>query len=109
MQPISFKPIAFVHNPADNDEVNSHGDAIIEFFPEFVGDMIHLAPLSHISIIYNQPSINNWNDPQHNEPGLSIACIKQVDPVRIVIDNTDIPDQARILNIKPFVPHFDVF
>lgn len=109
MQPISFRPIAFVHNPAVNAEVNSHGEAVIEFFPEFVGDMIHLEPLSHISIIYNQPSTDNWEAPQNNEPALSIACIRQADPVRIVIDNTDIPDQARILNIKPFVPHFDVF
>ena len=109
MQPISFKPIAFVRNPVSNIEDDSHKVATIEFFTEFVGDIIHLQPLSNISIIYNKP-FNDQADPLHNNiPHLITACILEADPVRITIDNTDIPDQARVLNIKPFVPHFDVF
>lgn len=109
MQPISYKPIAFVHHPAAESDDASQAEVTIEFFSEFVGDMIHLEPLSHICIIYNQHVDENTGLDKMNEPELTIACIKKADPTRIIIEHTDIPDQARVLNIKPYTPQFDVF
>ncbi len=109
MQPISYKPIAVVHHPINECDDASKPEVTIEFFSEFVGDMVHLEPLSHICIIYNQHAGDNVGFDPMNEPELTIACIKKADPIRIVIDNADIPDQARVLNIKPYTPAFDVF
>ncbi len=134
MDTVDYKPIGTIHTPFERLEgtpIQPVGGADVkaevEIFDEFVAGLLDLEGFSHIILIYHchlaQPyrlRITPFLDdaerglfatraPARPNPiGLSIVRLIRIEYQILSVKDIDIVDNTPLLDIKPYVPEFDV-
>ena len=129
-----MKPIGVIHTPfTDISQVpiqSARSTALgeIEMFPEYAAGLDSIDELSHLILIYVfHAALNSselivkpfLDDRLHgvfatrfyrrpNSIGLSVVRLIQRDGLRLKIQSVDMLDGTPLLDIKPYVPEFDV-
>lgn len=133
-QIITLKSIGVIHSRFDNLEnmpIQPTGEKAdmgkIEVFPQFVEGLRDLDGFSHIIVIYFfhrteqvkltvKPFLDvkthgvfaTRTPVRPNHIGMSVVEIDKIEDNNVFINNIDILDGTPLLDIKPFVPGFDV-
>ena len=134
MEPIQYQPIGIIHTPHKTTEgtpiqpTGAKGvEGRIEIFPEFTAGLADLAGFSHIFIIYHfhlakkyslavkpflddrQRGLFATRAPARPNPiGLSVVRLIAINGGNLQIQDVDVVDSTPLLDIKPYVPEFDV-
>ena len=134
MPEIKYKPIGIVHSPYKKPKgtpiqplAATGVKATVEIFPEFVEGLTDLDGFSHIFILYHchlvgkpslkvQPYMDNDTHgvfstrapSRPNAIGLSVVRLVSVKKNLLYIQDVDILNGTPVLDIKPFVPEFDM-
>ncbi len=134
MNEIKYKPIGIIHSSfkkAKGTPIQSVSakdiNGRIEIFPEYTEGLDDLEEFSHIILIYHfhlskksslkvKPYMDDkthgvfaTRSPSRPNPiGISIVQLTKIDDSIIHIKDVDILDGALLLDIKPYVPEFDV-
>jgi tRNA (adenine37-N6)-methyltransferase len=133
MNIISYKVIGLIHTPFREPKgtpiqptAGRGTEGSVELFPEYTDALKDIAGFSHIFLIYHmhlaKPSLivkPFLDDAVHgalatrspgrpNTIGLSIVRLTCVEGNILHIQDLDIIDNTPLLDIKPFVPEFDV-
>jgi tRNA-Thr(GGU) m(6)t(6)A37 methyltransferase TsaA len=128
-----IKPIGIIHSPFHNKKqtpiqpTRSAATGWVEVFPEFSEGLLDLEGFSHIILIYFFHQSHNFNlkvkpfldDQLHglfttrhprrpNPIGLSIVQLISRNDSMLKIQGVDVLDGTPLLDIKPYVPDFDV-
>lgn len=132
---ISYKPIGIVHSPFTKPEgtpiqsaVSKNSEAVIEIYPEFEEGLRDLEHFSHIYILFHLhlaekkeltviPFLDTTphgvfatrSPGRPNAIGISVVCLNKIEGNKLYIKNIDILDGSPVLDIKPYIPQFDVF
>lgn len=133
MQAVVFNPIGVIHTPYKQPKGtpiqpwrSSHTRGIIEILPEYVPGLKDLDGFSHVVLLYHfhlsqafELSVVPYLDDQPrglfatraprrpNGIGLSVVRLLKVDGGSLEIENVDMVDGTPLLDIKPYVPHFE--
>jgi len=133
-EPITFLPIGVIHSPfivpkgTPLQATNAIGiEAKVEIFPEFEDGLVDIEEFSHIILIYqfhmakppkmrvvpyldSQPhGVFATRSPSRPNPiGFSVVRLVSREATFLTIDGCDILDQTPLIDIKPFVPGFDL-
>jgi tRNA-Thr(GGU) m(6)t(6)A37 methyltransferase TsaA len=131
---ITYRPIGIIHSPFKSrmgTPIQSIGGigvkAEVEIFPEFIGGLADLNGFSHIILLYHfhlskayklkvKPFLDRavhgvfaTRAPARPNPiGISVVRLMSIDHQTLYIQDMDIVDQTPLLDIKPFVPDFDM-
>jgi tRNA-Thr(GGU) m(6)t(6)A37 methyltransferase TsaA len=131
---IAYRPIGVIHSPfkdvADMPIQAAAAAGVagtIEILPEFVSGLEDLAGFSHLILLYHfhissQVSLRvtpfmdarphgvfATRAPNRPNPiGLSVVRLLRITGARLEIENVDIVDGTPLLDVKPYVPAFDV-
>lgn len=133
MKIINYKVIGLIHTPFTEPKGTpiqpTAGQGIegsIELFPEYAEGLKDIAGFSHVFLIYHmhlaKPSLivkPFLDDAVHgifatrspgrpNTIGLSVVRLNSVEGNILRIQDLDIVDNTLLLDIKPFVPEFDI-
>lgn len=134
MDSISFKPIGIIYSPNRSAQgtpiqptAAKNIQGIVEVYPEYSQGLKDLDGFSHTILLYyfhlsKAPSliVKPYMDDEKrgvfatrapsrpNPIGLSVVEIEKIEINRIHIRNVDIIDGTPLLDIKPYVPEFDV-
>jgi tRNA-Thr(GGU) m(6)t(6)A37 methyltransferase TsaA len=132
---IKYRPIGVIHSPFKTVEgvpiqpagaVGIRGT--VEVFPEFVEGLKDLEGFSHIILIYHFHRVKGYqlevtpflDERPHgvfatraprrpNAIGLSVVRLVGVEGGVLEVDGVDVLDGTPLLDIKPYVPEFDVY
>jgi len=130
---IQLASIGVIHTPFTQpngtpiQSVRSTARGWVEVFPEFVDGMKDLEEFSHIFLLYRFHQTQQvdllvepfLDDRKHgifatrhpfrpNHIGISVVRVMGVQGSRIDVEGVDMLDGTPLLDIKPFVPDFDV-
>ena len=131
---ISFEPIGIIHTPFQAKEgmpIQSKGaeavKAEVVVNEEFAEGLADLDGFSHIILIYHfhqsegfrlkvKPFLDNVErgvfstraPKRPNAIGFSVVKLLRIEKNRLFIENADMLDGTPLLDIKPYVPAFDV-
>ncbi|MDB4442147.1 tRNA (N6-threonylcarbamoyladenosine(37)-N6)-methyltransferase TrmO [bacterium] len=134
MEIIEYRPIGIVHSPHKTPQGSpiqptaARGiEGKIEIFPEFAAGLEDLAGFSHIFLIYHfhlskkfslqvKPFLDDnprglfaTRAPSRpNSIGISVVRLVEIIEGTLHIQNVDVVDGTPLLDIKPYVPAFDV-
>ena len=134
MEEIRYKPIGIIHSPFKDikgmpiQPTGAEGVAgTIEMRPEFIEGLKDLEGFSHIILIYhfhqsegytlsvkpfldnNQHGVFATRAPRRPNPiGISAVKLIKVEGRTLHVENVDIVDGTPLLDIKPYVPEFDI-
>ena len=134
MDEITYKPIGVIHSPFKEPKgtpiqpAGAEGIAgTVEIFPEYVEGLKDIEGFSHIILIYHFHLSKKaplrvkpfMDDREHgvfampgpsrpNPIGISIVRLVRVEGNILHIRDIDIVDRTPVLDIKPYVPDFDV-
>lgn len=134
MKEIKYKPIGTIHSPFKKPEgipIQSIAakdiGGKVEIFPEYTEGLKDLEGFSHIILIYHfhlarKASLNvkpfmdeqirgvfSTRSPSRPNPiGISIVRLVKIEGNILHIRDVDIVDGTPLLDIKPYVPEFDV-
>jgi len=134
MDKIEYKPIGIIHSPFKEPKgtpiqpTAAKGvDGVVEVFPEYIEGLKDLDGFSHIILIYHfhlskkfslkvKPFMDNRmhgifsiRAPSRPNPiGISIVRLIKIEKNTLYIRDVDIIDGTPLLDIKPYVPEFDV-
>lgn len=134
MKQITYRPIGVIHSPFKEPKGTpiqpSAAGGIsgrVEIFPEYAEGLKDIDGFSHIILIYHfhlsrgqslraKPFMDNeergvfsMRGPSRPNPiGLSIVRLVRVEDNIIHIEDMDIVDGTPLLDIKPYVPEFDL-
>ena len=134
MNEIKYKPIGVVHSPHKEPKGTPIQPAAakgiiatVEVFPEYVEGLKDLEGFSHVILIYHfhlskgaSLSVKPYLDteahgvfamrgPSRPNPiGISAVGLVGVDDNMLRVEGVDIVDGTPLLDIKPYVPEFDV-
>lgn len=135
MNTICYQPIGIVHSPfktAQGTPIQPKGDeqqteAQIEILPQYIEGLLHLEGFSHIYVLFHLhlaqskglhvvPFLDTeahgvfaTRSPERpNGIGLSVVELLRVEANILHIRNIDLLDGSPILDIKPYIPQFDV-
>lgn len=134
MEPVTYTPIGIVHSPfTEPDGTPIQAAAAegvtgrIELLPEFVDGLQDLEGFSHVVLLYHchqagapQLQVTPFLDHQTrgvfatrapsrpNPIGVSVVRLVEIDGSTIQIRDLDVLDGTPLLDIKPYVPEFDV-
>jgi tRNA-Thr(GGU) m(6)t(6)A37 methyltransferase TsaA len=128
-----MKPIGVIHSPFTDKKqtpiqpTRSHASGFIEIFPEFAEGLQDLEGFSHIILLYVFHQSDSYTlrvkpflDDQlrglfatrypcrPNPIGLSIVRLLAHHENTLDIEGVDVLDGTPLLDIKPYVPEFDV-
>lgn len=132
---ILFHPIGIIHTPikekkeAPIQSARSEINGEVEVFPEFSEGLDGIEDFSHIYLLYhlNQADqvvslhVKPFLDDQFhgvfttrhpcrpNAIGLSIVRIFRKENNRLFFCGADMLDETPLLDIKPYIPNFDIF
>ena len=135
MKTIEYRSIGIIHSPYKSPKGSpiqpSAAEGIeghIEVFPEFVEGIEDLAGFSHIFLIYHfhlskkfslkvKPFLDDTRRglfatraPSRPNPiGISVVRLVEIHESTLRIQNLDVVDGTPLLDIKPYVPEFDVY
>jgi len=131
---IKYKPIGVIHSPFKEPEgtpiqpASAKGiDGTVEVFPEYAEGLKDLEGFSHIILIYHfhlskksslrvKPYMNKeehgvfaMRGPSRPNPiGTSTVRLVRIEENILHVQDVDIVDGTPLLDIKPYVPEFDV-
>ena len=134
MDEIKYKPIGIIHSPFKKPEGTPIQPAAakgvggtVEVFQEYSEGLQDLDGFSHIILVYHfhlskKPSLRvrpYMEDKFHgvfatrapsrpNPIGISVVRLQKIEGNVIYIQDVDIIDGTHLLDIKPYVPEFDV-
>jgi tRNA-Thr(GGU) m(6)t(6)A37 methyltransferase TsaA len=134
MKIIEYRPIGIIHSPHKTPQgspiQSSAAEGIegcLEIFPEFAEGLEDLAGFSHIFLIYhfhlskkfslkvkpflddNRRGLFATRAPSRPNPiGISVVRLVEIIERTLRIQNVDVVDGTPLLDIKPYVPAFDV-
>jgi tRNA-Thr(GGU) m(6)t(6)A37 methyltransferase TsaA len=134
MNEIKYKPIGIVHSPFKEPKgtpiqpAGANGiDGTVEVFPEYAEGLKDLEGFSHIILIYHfhlskgaslkvRPYMDSkvhgvfaMRGPSRPNPiGISIVRLVRLEENILQIQDVDVIDGTPLLDIKPYVPEFDV-
>ncbi len=133
-QEIIFRPIGTVHSPFKEPtgtpiqpSAARETPGIIEILPEYREGLQDLEGFSHLILLYHfhlargfslkvKPFLDDTErglfatraPARPNPIGLSIVRLERVEGLRLLIRDVDIVDGTPVLDIKPYVPQFDI-
>jgi tRNA-Thr(GGU) m(6)t(6)A37 methyltransferase TsaA len=131
---IEFRQIGMIHSPFKSPEgtpIQPSGargvEGKVEVFPDYQEGLADLDGFSHIFLIYHfhlakKKTLNVkpfLDDQTHgvfatraptrpNPIGLSVVKLIRIDKGNLYIEDIDVVDKTPLLDIKPYVPDFDV-
>jgi tRNA-Thr(GGU) m(6)t(6)A37 methyltransferase TsaA len=134
MDEITYKPIGVIHSPFKEPKgtpiqpAGAKGTGgSVEVFPEYAEGLKDIEGFSHIILIYHfhlskgasltaRPFMDSEargvfavRAPSRPNPiGISVVRLVRVEGVILHIQDVDIVDGTPLLDIKPYVPRFDV-
>jgi tRNA-Thr(GGU) m(6)t(6)A37 methyltransferase TsaA len=134
MRPIRYNPIGIIHSPlkslsgAPLQSVSAkHLRGTIEVFAKYVSGLKDISGFSHLILIYHfhlsrktSLTVKPYLDKKEhgifatrapvrpNPIGISIVKLRKVRAGVIWVEGLDIVDGTPLLDIKPYVPEFDV-
>ncbi len=134
MNAIKYKPIGLIHSPFKEPEgtpiqpAGAKGiNGTVEIFPEYAEGLKDIEGFSHIILIYHfhlsrgallkvKPYMDNqlhgvfaMRGPSRPNPiGISAVRLVRIEDNILHIQDVDIVDETPLLDIKPYVPEFDV-
>ena len=134
MESIKYRPIGIIHSPFKTPKGSpiqptaAKGiEGKIEILPEFSEGLQDLAGFSHIIVIYHCHLSKKFSlavkpfldDKEHgvfatrapsrpNPLGISVVRLTRIESSNLYIQNVDVVDGTPLLDIKPYVPAFDV-
>ena len=134
MNEIKYNPIGVIHSPFKEPKgtpiqpaAAKDIDGTVEVFPEYVEGLKDVEGFSHIILIYHfhlsrgaplkvKPYMDNeahgvfaMRGPSRPNPiGISIVRLVRVEQNVLHIQDVDIVDGTPLLDIKPYVPEFDI-
>jgi len=134
MNEIKYKPIGVIHSPfkeAKGTPIQSAGakgiDGTVEVFPEYTKGLKDVDGFSHLILIYHfhlsqessleaKPYMDNetrgifaMRSPNRPNPiGISVVRLVKVEDNVLHIQDIDLVDGTPLLDIKPYVPEFDI-
>jgi tRNA-Thr(GGU) m(6)t(6)A37 methyltransferase TsaA len=134
MHQITYKPIGVIHSPFKEPKgtpIQPEGargiDGTVEVFPEYAEGLKDLEGFSHIILIYHfhlskgasltaKPFMDSesrgvfaMRGPSRPNPiGISVVRLVRIENSILHIQDVDIVDGTPLLDIKPYVPRFDV-
>ncbi|MHB9072238.1 MAG: tRNA (N6-threonylcarbamoyladenosine(37)-N6)-methyltransferase TrmO [Desulfobaccales bacterium] len=133
-QDIIFRPIATVHSPFKEPKGTPIQPSaafgikgIVEILPEYGEGLQDIEGFSHLILLYHlhltgryslkvKPFLDNHKHglfatrvpARINSIGLSVVRLERVEGLRLHIQDVDIVDGTPVLDIKPYVPKFDI-
>ncbi len=134
MKEITYKPIGAIHSPFKDIEgmpIQPSGAlrtaGTVEIESEYANGLRDLEGFSHIFLIYhfhlakgyslevrpflddNLRGVFSTRAPRRPNPiGISVVKLVRVEGCRLLIEDVDVVDGTPLLDIKPYVPEFDV-
>lgn len=134
MKKIEYTPIGTIYTPYDEREgmpIQPGGAAgvtgSVEIFAEYAAGLKDLDGFSHIILLYSFHQSNGYKlevipfldtrphgvfatraPKRPNSIGLSIVRLNRIEDRVLHIENIDVLNQTPLLDIKPYVPAFDV-
>ncbi len=134
MNKIEYHPIGIIHTPFKTPEgtpVQTTGakgiEATVEVFPQYAEGLEDLAGFSHIYLLYHfhlskkfslkvKPFLDYekrglfaTRAPSRPNPiGLSVVRLMGIENNLLRIQDVDVVDGTPLLDIKPYVPEFDI-
>jgi tRNA-Thr(GGU) m(6)t(6)A37 methyltransferase TsaA len=134
MKTIAYRPIGIIRSPFKTPKgspIQSSAakgtEGKVEIYSEFVAGMQDLADFSHIFLIYHfhlskkfalkvkpflddqQRGLFATRAPARPNPiGISVVRLTKIEGRNLYIQNVDVIDGTPLLDIKPYVPAFDV-
>ena len=134
MNEVKYKPIGVVHSPFKESKgtpIQPPGgkgiDGTVEVFPEYAEGLKDVEGFSHIILIYHfhlskglslkvKPYMENklrgvfaTRAPSRPNPiGISVVRLRRVEKNILHVRDVDFVDGTPLLDIKPYVPEFDV-
>ena len=134
MNEIKYKPIGVIHSPFKEPRGTPIQPAgakdtkgIVEIFPEYAEGLKDIEGFSHIILLYHfhlskgstliaKPFMDNqthgvfaMRGPSRPNPiGISVVRLAKVEGKMLHIRDVDIVDGTPLLDVKPYVPEFDI-
>lgn len=134
MSEIIFNPIGIIHSPFKEPSgtpiQTAAGEGVegsVEIFPEYAEGVQDLGEYSHIILIYHFHLCTNYSltlipymdtkphglfatraPCRPNPIGLSVVRLLRIEQQKLFIRDMDIIDGTPLLDLKPYVPEFDV-
>ena len=134
MKSVTYQPIGVIHSPFKDLEgmpiqpIGARGiKGEIHLNEAYVEGLDDLEGFSHIILIYHfhlcnghllkvKPFLDNIErgifstraPKRPNSIGLSVVRLEKIEGATIHISNVDIIDGTPLLDIKPYIPHFDI-
>jgi len=134
MKKITYKPIGVIHSPFKEPKgtpIQPEGargiDGTVEVFAEYAEGLKDVEGFSHIIVIYHfhlskgasltaKPFMDSeprgvfaMRGPSRPNPiGISVVRLVRIEESILHIQDVDIVDGTPLLDIKPYVPRFDV-
>ena len=131
---IKYQPIGFIHSPftdLENMPIQPAGKAsgpgTVDILPEFSEGLKDVDGFSHVILIYHlhkvrryQLTVTPFLDQQPrgifatraptrpNPVGISVVKLLKIEGNRLYVDEVDILDGTPLIDLKPYVPEFDV-
>jgi tRNA (adenine37-N6)-methyltransferase len=130
---IILRPIGVIHSPFTEKEstpiqsVRSQAIGWVEVYPEFAAGLKDIEQLSHLHLLYFFHQSFGYkmhvkpflDDQEHgifatrypyrpNQIGLSTVRLLSCQENRLTIAGVDVLDLTPLLDIKPYVPDFDI-
>ena len=135
MEIFEYRPIGIIHSPYKNPKgtpiqpsAARGNEGKIEVFAEFAEGLEDLAGFSHIFLIYHfhlskkfslkvKPFLDDTRrglfatraPARPNPIGMSVVRLVDIHESTLRIQNLDVLDGTPLLDIKPYVPQFDVY
>jgi len=134
MNEIKYKPIGVIHSPFKEPKgtpiqpAGAKGaNGTVEIFPEYAEGLKDIEGFSHIILLYHfhlsresallaKPYMDNeahgvftMRGPSRPNPiGISVVYLVKVEGNMLHIQDVDIVDGTPLLDIKPYIPEFDI-
>jgi tRNA-Thr(GGU) m(6)t(6)A37 methyltransferase TsaA len=131
---ITYHPIGIIHSPFKEPKGtpiqprSAKGiEGTLEIYPEFIEGLLDIEGFSHLILIYHfhlakEPTLKAkpfMDDTMHgifairgpsrpNPIGISVVRLVRVEGGFLTIRDVDIVDGTPLLDIKPYVPQFDI-
>lgn len=134
MEEIQYRAIGVIHSPFKEPigvpiqpKAAEGVEGVVEVFPEYAEGLKDVEGFSHLILLYHfhltkpgrlqgKPYMDTvvrgvfaMRGPSRPNPiGISIVRLSKVEGTRLYIQDVDIVDGTPLLDIKPYVPAFDV-
>jgi len=134
MNEIKYKPIGVIHSPFKEPKgtpiqpASAKGiNGVVEIFPKYNEGLKDIEGFSHIILLYHfhlsqwsaliaRPYMDNethgifaMRGPSRPNPiGISVVHLVKIEGNMLHIQDVDIVDGAPLLDIKPYIPEFDI-